>query len=241
MTNISEKESGFKMAQMYIAKELPHFTKEYKKLCDILTDKVLLGGPDIELSRKGGIEVISRYREDISNNSMVEVNKVCFSDIPEGQTDIHKAKFGQFGIAFDKDFIVRKGGRPVHYIPRKAIINPMLSNGGEAMDNYFNKMTKELYGYFDNLLCEQSKDAEKKTYQSFHDFIEIHIKPYLKFYDHALPDAHIDNYYFEREWRVVGNVKFNISDVRNVLLPQEKEIEFRADFPQYKGPINSKS
>jgi hypothetical protein len=47
---------------------------------------VLIGGsdgkPDIELSRKGGIEFVSWYKKDISENAMIKVNKVCFSDIP---------------------------------------------------------------------------------------------------------------------------------------------------------------
>ena len=80
-----EKANGCEMTQKYIAKELTHFTKKCETLCAILEDRVLLGGPDIEFSRKGGIEFISMYREDISRNSMIEVNKVCFSDIPEGQ------------------------------------------------------------------------------------------------------------------------------------------------------------
>ncbi len=242
MKDIIDKGSGFGMVQRYIAKELTHFTEKYETLCAILMDQVLLGGPDIEFSRKGGIEFTSRYRENISNNFMIEVNKVCFSDIPEGQTDIHKAKYGQFGMAFDKDFIVRKGGIPVHYVPRNATINSRWANEGENRASFFDRMTKELYGYFDGLICEHLNNAEKKkTYERLHDFIEMHIKPYFKFYDHTLPDADRENYYFEREWYVVGNVKFKMSDVRNVLLPQECESKFRENFPQYKGPINSKS
>jgi len=236
-----EKVNSCEMTQKYIAKELTHFTETYEKLCAILEDRVLLGGPDIEFSRRGGVEFISWYKKDISKNEMIKVNKVCFSDIPEGQTDIHKAKYGDFGIAFDKDFIVRKGGIPVHYVPCEAVINPMWSNEGETRADFFNRMTKELYDYFDSLIVEYSRDDEKKKkYQRLHEFIEIHIKPYYKFFDHTLPDAHTDNYYFEREWYVAGNVKFKMSDIRNVLLPQKDESKFRQKFPEYKGTVNSK-
>jgi hypothetical protein len=102
-------------------------------------------------------------------------------------------------------------------------------------------MTKELYDYFDSLIGEHFHDDEKrKKYQRLHEFIEIHIKPYYKFFDHTLPDAHTDNYYFEREWYVAGNVKFKMSDIRNVLLPQKDESKFRQKFPEYKGTVNSK-
>ena len=234
-----EKVSSNEMTQKYIAKELTHFTKKYETLCTILAERVLLGGPDIESSRKGGITFGSKYREDISKNAMIEVNKVCFSDIPKGQTDIHKAKYGNFGISFDKDFIAKKGGIPVHYIPRGAVINPMLVNGGETMESFFNRMTKELYGHFESLIDEYWDNEEKREkYQRLHRFIEENIKTYFKFFDHTLLDEDPDNYYFEREWCVVGSVKFEMSDIRSVLLPQEYESKFRQRFPEYKGPIS---
>lgn len=237
-----EKANNCEMTQKYIAKELTHFTKTYETLCAILEDRVLLGGPDIEFSRRGGIEFVSMYKEDISSNAMIKVNKVCFSDIPEGQMDIHKQKYGHFGISFDKDFIVRRGGIPVHYVPLAAAINSRWANEGETRASFFDRMTKELYDHFDSLIVEYFHDEEKrKKYQRLHEFIEIHIKPYYKFFDHTLQDGDEHNYYFEREWRVVGSVKFKMSDIRNVLLSPEYESKFRQKFPKYKGPVNSKS
>lgn len=237
-----EKINSCETTQKYIAKELTHFTKTYETLCAILNDRVLLGGPDIESSRRGGIEFVSMYKEDISRNAMIKVNKVCFSDIPEGQMDIHKQKYGYFGISFDKNFIVGKGGIPVHYVPLEAAINSRWANAGETRASFFDRLTKEMYEYFDSLIVKHFNDKEKRgKYQRLHEFIEIHIKPYYKFFDHTLPDVDTNNYYFEREWFVVGNVKFNMSDIRNVLLPQKDESKFRQEFPKYKGPVNSKS
>jgi hypothetical protein len=237
-----EKANNCERTQKYISRELTHLTKTYETLCDILNDQILLGGPDIEVSRKGGIEYISWYKKNISENAMIEVNKVCFSDIPEGQMDIHKQKYGHYGISFDKDFIVRNGGIPVHYVPCAAAINSRWSNAGETRADFFDRLTKEMYEYFDSLIVEHFNDTEKREkFQRLHEFIEIHIKPYFKFFDHTLPDADMKNYYFEREWCVVGSVKFKMSDIRNVLLPQEYESKLKKEFPEYKGPINSKS
>lgn len=237
-----EKTEKSEMPQKYIAKELTHLTGPYDILCAILKESVILAGPDIDSSRTGLITYESMYKEDISRNKMITVNKVCFTDIPKGQMDIHKEKYGQFGISFDKDFIVRKGGIPVHYVPSKAAINSRWAKAGETRDSFFDRLTKEMYAYFDSLIVEHSNDNEKREkFTRLHEFIEIHIKPYYKFFDHTLPDTDAKNYYFEREWFVVGNVKFNISDVRNVLLPQEYESKFRQEFPKYKGPINSKN
>ena len=224
------------MSQQYIAKELTHFTKKYETLCAILTERVILGGP-VEVSRQGGTEFIFNYREDISRDAMIKVNKVCFSDIPEGQTEIHRAKYGNCGIAFDKDFIIGKGGIPVHYVPAGATINSRWANENETRGTFFDRMTKELYHYFDNLIVESNQDK----YRKFEHFYMTHINPYYQFFDHTLPDDHEDNYYFEREWRVVGSVKFRLSDIRNVILPQEYVSKLGEHCPNYKGPVNGSS
>lgn len=227
------------MSQQYIAKELTHFTRTYEKLCAILTERVILGGPDIEVSRQGGTEFIFNYREDISRDAMIKVNKVCFSDIPEGQMDIHKQKYGHFGISFDKDFIVGKGGIPVHYVPHDATINSRWANDDETRADFFDRMTKKLYEHFDDLIVKSRQDEERrKKYQRLHDFYMTQINPYYKFFDHKLSDTDINNYYFEREWLVVGSVKFELGNIRKVLLPKEDESRFRKDFPNYKGPVN---
>jgi DNA polymerase elongation subunit (family B) len=167
-----EKVRRCEMTQKYIAKELTHFTKTYEKLCDILKVSVMLDGPNIEDSRKGITEFIFMYKKNISQNAMIEVNKVFFSDIPEGQTDIHEQKYEHFGISFDKDFIIRKGGIPVHYVPREAAANSRGANEGETRASFFDRMTKELYGHFDSLIVENFHDEEKrKNIKDFTIFI----------------------------------------------------------------------
>ncbi len=68
-------------------------------------------------------------------------------------------------------------------------------------------------------------------------FLDFHLFSYLKFFDHTLSENHPDNYYFEREWRVVGNIKFNIENVRRVLIPSKYAKRLREDFPNYYGQI----
>jgi hypothetical protein len=45
------------------------------------------------------------------------------------------------------------------------------------------------------------------------------------------------NYYMEREWRVAGNVKFEIGDVCRIFLPKAYFEQFNRDLPEYSGPI----
>jgi len=68
-------------------------------------------------------------------------------------------------------------------------------------------------------------------------FFNFHIFSLLKFFNHNLLEQDRDNYYFEREWRVVGRVQFNMEDVRRVLIPEEYSRRFRDDCPNYCGQI----
>lgn len=60
---------------------------------------------------------------------------------------------------------------------------------------------------------------------------------YMKFFDPALPEDHPDNFYMEREWRVLGQVSFGLSDIARVFLPPEYVRSFRQALPEYAGAI----
>jgi len=59
-----------------------------------------------------------------------------------------------------------------------------------------------------------------------------HLFAYLKFFDHALPDDHPDNYYMEREWRVLRSVDFTLQDVALIIRPRAYAVRFAADVPE---------
>ncbi|MCB1863650.1 MAG: hypothetical protein KDI47_18260, partial [Gammaproteobacteria bacterium] len=81
----------------------------------------------------------------------------------------------------------------------------------------------------------QTLDAlkEHRRLIELESFISSHIFSYIKFYDHSYADDHDDNYYLEREWRVIGNVKFDLSDIETVFMPKSFSKRFRADCPTY--------
>ena len=68
-------------------------------------------------------------------------------------------------------------------------------------------------------------------------FLDFHVFSYVKFYDHTYADDHDDNYYLEREWRVVGNVKFSLTDVETIFIPKLFAQRFRADCPLYNSQL----
>lgn len=60
---------------------------------------------------------------------------------------------------------------------------------------------------------------------------------YIKTFDPALADEHPDNYYMEREWRVIGQVHFRSCDVSRILVPTSFVEQFRLDVPEYEGQV----
>lgn len=77
-------------------------------------------------------------------------------------------------------------------------------------------------------------DSRLRQLERFFDF---QVFSHLKFFDHLYPEDHPDNYYYEREWRVVGNVEFSLEDVKRVLIRQKYAKRFREDCPQYYGQL----
>lgn len=109
--------------------------------------------------------------------------------------------------------------------------------------------------YFDDMLREYHelfrtfKDMERKQntspgvselskrIQELQRFFNFHIFSYFKFFDHRKADDDPGNYYFEREWRIVGNLKFELSDVKTVLFPSRFSRIFRETFQKYEGQV----
>ena len=68
-------------------------------------------------------------------------------------------------------------------------------------------------------------------------FLIYHFFSFVKFYEEGLPPADEKNYYMEREWRVFGNLSFEIGDVRRVVFPERFSRSFREQVPDYYGEI----
>ena len=69
--------------------------------------------------------------------------------------------------------------------------------------------------------------------KNFHEIDRFLIKAlfgYLKFFKHTLKDNDKENYYFEREWRGMGQVKFSIEDVERIFIPKKYAVRLRKDF-----------
>lgn len=228
--------------QRYISNELTHLVgkgletkKQYEILIKILKEGCVTYPPHEEKYRTSR-ELITHYRNNITENEMYEPSMVCFCDIPVCDLGIHINKYSPFGLSFDKEFIARKGGGPVYYLPKGAA--PAWSVGYDSPKDrggVFNKEVKKCYHLLDDLACANNEwSVRAKEAQSF---LGTSIFAYIKCFDHNLMDGHNDNYYFEREWRVLGNLSFSISDIKRIIIPEDYAVKFRKDFPNYHGQL----
>lgn len=199
-------------------------------------------------------------RKRLSSNGKYDASIVCFADIPVLDLPLHSRKYGPFGVAFGKHFLVGKGASPVFYVARQSATNwrnPLANNPdnrsrllhlAKAYSNrghWENYTRAELYDSADQQLPKRKLDEwmspdlgtgpidpDALTIQRF---LEDELFPFLKFFDADLSDSSEHNYYMEREWRVIGPVAFTLDDVERVLLPRAYAPQFRVHFPAFHG------
>jgi len=106
--------------QRYVSSELSHFVgrgkaeeEQYKLLLDILRTGWLTYAPhDPTQPRTASLD----FSRPISKDEVIKYQVVCFCDIPDTDLAIHVKKYGRFGLAFKKDFLIARGACPVFYV-----------------------------------------------------------------------------------------------------------------------------
>ena len=236
--------------QRYVSKELTHFigrnlneAKQYDLLIKILRSRWLTHPPH-NPSISGNLSINS----SANLQEMYSPEVVCFCDIPIDDIEIHMSKYSRFGMSFLKNFLIEKGANPVFYLSKNSIVKPLsnLKNPEEIMgrNEYFETMLKEYHEFFRFLETKirEFSDAvgvseEEKQLRELQRFFDFHIFSFIKLFDDSLPDKDPENYYMEREWRLLGNLKFRFDNVVRVILPQKFAQQFRNDIPDYVGQI----
>lgn len=67
--------------------------------------------------------------------------------------------------------------------------------------------------------------------------VRSHFVSFCVPFDSAKDETHKENYYMEREWRVIGDVRFTLDDVCRVILPPRYAKQFRRDVPDCFGQV----
>ena len=196
----------------------------------------------------------------ISENEMYYPQITCFSDIPIGELDIHIQKFSRFGLSFLKSFLVQHGANPVFYIAKNATARFAPSGGRReiggrddrratdraatssriTLAEHFDRTIRDYHDLFQHLRDAMEKEKIAEPFQrlfSIKEFLDYHVFSFLKFFDESKPEKDPENFYMEREWRILGNLRFALDDIRRIILPESYATRLREDLPKYVGQI----
>ena len=207
------------MLQRYVSKELTHFVgrnlpceeKRYRLLLKILKEGKLIA-PNPPFGIRGSSEKVSR---NLVVNAAVPFSEgayhpqvVCFCDIPVGDLGIHMGKYGNFGLSFEKSFLLKNGANPVFYIATESTFFTE-TNFDDMIERFRSSFGKQMRSSADH---KESLEIER--------FIDFQVFSFMKEFGKATEDDSEKNYYMEREWRVWGDVNFELSDVFRIILPK---------------------
>lgn len=184
-------------------------------------------------------------------NDIFTAHVVCFADIPFSDLPIHTPKYSQFGIAFEKGFLISKGASPVFYVCANAIdplqeklqpLNPSMPKEAIFFKSVFRTGMKALVDSWQDQLKKRDHNQRSIPLDEANrirsdSFVGSYILSMIKFWDYSGDDTEENNFYLEREWRIHTVLKFSMNDVRRVILPREYAPAFRADFPNYEGEV----
>lgn len=244
------------VTQRYVSKELTHFVgrgklekEQFSLLIEIIKSKWITHFPhDPNISGNLSINTSTIF----SDNDMYNPQMTCFADIPIEDLSMHMNKYSTFGLSFSKDFISNAGGNPVQYLAKKAKVKRRVKkkNSYEYFEKdinkseYYNEMIKKyqlLFSEFNNLASKANEKPGvsflEKEIQDLESFFNFHVFSFFKFFDHSKADDDLDNYYFEREWRIIGNLNFKSSDIKTIFLPSKFGSLFRKEIPDFNGQL----
>ena len=248
----------------FLGRSLPDDEARYSLLVKVLQEGWLTHPPH-NPNVSGSVKIDTSA--SLSNNDMYVPEVVCFCDIPVDDLTIHTRKYGKFGLTFSKATLLAKGANPVFYVASSCQVNDpptvqqldrLQSEAGLSLydaviaqldmrvevasvydegERQWRKLRYQLEQVIRRAETEPGVSKEQRELWDFSSFLTYRFFSYLKFFDPAKDDEDDENYYMEREWRVVGNVQFQLQDVVRVLLPQRFGARLRDDIPGYTGQV----
>ncbi|WP_085991149.1 abortive infection system antitoxin AbiGi family protein [Oceanobacillus senegalensis] len=232
------------LIQRYVSKELTHFVGRHQpedERFDLLID-IIKSGWLLHKNIPGDIQV--QINTDAKGlEDIVTPGITCFADIPINDLSLHMEKYSNFGLSFKKDFLVEKGANPVYYIATNGLIEKQ-KEGKEQRESYFEENIKSYFTLMRDVKeriqrnSDENKAMELQMLQHLDTFLVKHIFAYLKPFDASKTDADEENYYLEREWRIVGDVPFVMNDITRILIPERYGKKLREVLPDYHGQIS---
>jgi abortive phage resistance protein AbiGi (putative antitoxin) len=218
--------------------------RNYGILKLILRDEAVLYPNAIPGESRTSVKV--DLTKSLASGDLIVPTITCYCDIPIANLAFHAKKYGHFGVSFHRDFLIRRGARPVTYIP-------MFSDDfSSAHGKTLLKDLQAIYGAFRTQLVDPARErmdddrrrtlgrAPKSTdgiFDALDTVLTFYLLAFVKPYNSQLPIDHLDYYYSEREWRMTNYLRFLPAEVARVIVAREYAGRLAADMPQYRDKI----
>lgn len=188
----------------------------------------------------GDVRVTIDETKSLAKGELVVPGMVCFCDIPPKALGLHMGKYGRCGIALKRDHLVRYQARPVTYFPYDPSDNHTV--GGLTQLKDIEVLMRALVGrapgrgHHTRTIGAPPRGDEQLLAHAMGVFGRDFLA-FLKPFDATAPSDCSTNYYMEREWRRLGNMRFEPENVAWILVPAEFVAPLKDEFPEYAGAI----
>jgi hypothetical protein len=217
----------------------------YSTLLKILEDRAVTHWP--HNARTPGQSMTLDWDADIEKGELIVPEVTCFCDIPYEALSVHLRKYGSFGIAFRRFFLVKKGGRPVTYVPLQS--KDRLAGWGTIYSlTMIRDWMRVREGFYEQVVAPVEANVVQRplgvkpsnpddAILAIDDFLARDFFAFLKVFDSDLTEELPDNYYMEREWRKLGNLKFFMEDVAFAIVDASYITRLALEKPELCGKI----
>jgi hypothetical protein len=219
----------------YLSDELFHFVgnrrpldheTNFNTLLKVLRSRCVSANPP--QVGQGSIRVRVDREETLLSEKLVSADITCYCDIPCPLLARHTAKYGCFGIGFHRVHLARRGARPVTYVPMTShdhlsiygatILQDIQAKFEGFMRHLYDQLPKaeDTHSRFLCSVPETPGDAV----MDLHGLLTKDFLAFIKPYDAELSPDDINYFYAEREWRLLGGLKFEHQDLSCVIVKE---------------------
>lgn len=177
----------------------------------------------------GDIRITVHWDRTFLTQDLIVPTVTCFCDIPFEHLGVHTNKYGQFGLGFDREYLIYYGARPVMYFPYHPKDLSQISACGANLLNDI----KQVFKSFEELVVEptekQSKqntgrfvgeppESPQRAISAMSRIFGKEFVAFIKAFNCTLSTDYPENYYMEREWRKYQDLRFEPQDVRKIVV-----------------------
>lgn len=237
------------MSHSYTSKELFHFVgsnhpkndeANFTTLLKILKSKCISYGPDFPA------DIRFRYSFNwdemhVLEGGLIVPQVTCYCDIPLKDLDLHMRKYGKFGLSFARSFLISYGARPVIYVPIQpsdyrsgwgSIVGEMMvCNWMKVWQGYEEHAVAPIRPPIHKSTLNTKPGTREDAVLAVNSILTAEFFAFIKVFNSDLEDDDKDNFYMEREWRMINPLKFMLDDIESVFIQKVYAERLSIEFP----------